>query len=326
MVKIAWAILAAAGGAAPRHRRAAGARRRASCRRARPRGTHAASVGPPSSRSDWTPSAASSRELFVERPRPQLELRALGQRPAAEGEPARLAARRRRRRAHRAAARRRAPFPSRPRRRPRRRGARARAGGSPRRRPSAARHGDAAVERRRDLVGDERPALRDPRSATPRSGRAPPTHRASSTSMPAARSVSIPPAASGFGSRAPTTTRAMPSATIRSAQGGVVPWCAQGSSVTNIVAPRAAVPAASSATTSACRPPCLGHALGDDVAVTHDDGADRRLRIGAPGRFGGEREGAGEAHAGRAARPHGGSAGSASTLQILAAGRSRRRS
>ena len=50
-----------------------------------------ASVGPPSSRSDWTPSDRERRELLVERPAPQLELRAGRQRPAPEREAARLA-------------------------------------------------------------------------------------------------------------------------------------------------------------------------------------------------------------------------------------------
>ena len=45
----------------------------------------------------------------------------------------------------------------------------------------------------------------------------------SSTAIPAARSRSRPPAATGFGSRAPTTTRAMPAATTASAHGGVRP-------------------------------------------------------------------------------------------------------
>ena len=41
----------------------------------------------------------------------------------------------------------------------------------------------------------------------------------------------------------------------RSVHGGVVPQCAHGSIVTKSVAPRARSPAASSATTSPCRPP-----------------------------------------------------------------------
>src|SRR3990170_5717245 len=46
----------------------------------------------------------------------------------------------------------------------------------------------------------------------------------------------------------------MPASMIASAQGGVRPWCGQGSSVTYIVAPRARSPACRRATTSACGP------------------------------------------------------------------------
>src|SRR6187431_1925860 len=78
----------------------------------------------------------------------------------------------------------------------------------------------------------------------------------SSTSTPPSRRRAKPrPSVLGFGSRAPTTTRAMPAARIASTQGGVRPWCAQGSSVTKRVPPRARSPAASRATTSACGPP-----------------------------------------------------------------------
>src|SRR6185312_6156655 len=59
----------------------------------------------------------------------------------------------------------------------------------------------------------------------------------------------------GFGSRAPTTTRATPASTISSAQGGLDPQCAHGSSETYSVAPRARSPATASATASPCRPP-----------------------------------------------------------------------
>ena len=53
------------------------------------------------------------------------------------------------------------------------------------------------------------------------------------TSMPAARSRSSPrPAWAGFGSMAPTITRAKPAATIASTHGGVRPWVEHGSSVT----------------------------------------------------------------------------------------------
>src|SRR5690606_26045353 len=77
------------------------------------------------------------------------------------------------------------------------------------------------------------------------------------TEMPAARKRSRPrPATLGSGSSIPTTTRAMPASTRASAQGGVPPWCEQGSNVTYMVAPRARAPARRSASVSACgRPP-----------------------------------------------------------------------
>ena len=64
-----------------------------------------------------------------------------------------------------------------------------------------ARDRDAAVEARRDLVGDKRPPLRRPRPARPRSASAPRTSRPARPRRLAARSTSTPPAASGFGSR-----------------------------------------------------------------------------------------------------------------------------
>ena len=119
---------------ADRDRRRRGpVRRRASSLSTSPAARNAAaSVGPPSRSSDWTPSAASACELLVERRRAQLELGALGERAAPEGETARLA-RDRRRRGRRAAARRRERCPSRPRPRPTRRAARAPAAATPRR-------------------------------------------------------------------------------------------------------------------------------------------------------------------------------------------------
>src|SRR5580692_7981095 len=78
-----------------------------------------------------------------------------------------------------------------------------------------------------------------------------------STTMPAARRRAWPsPATSGLGSWSADTTRVMPAAMTASAQGGVLPWCEQGSSVTYSVAPRAASPARRKASTSAWgRPP-----------------------------------------------------------------------
>src|SRR5690606_13574607 len=75
------------------------------------------------------------------------------------------------------------------------------------------------------------------------------------TSTPARASRSAPPRASGCGSLAPYTRRAMPAASIAAAHGGVLPWCAHGSRVLYSVAPRARSPAAASATASACGSP-----------------------------------------------------------------------
>ena len=79
-----------------------------------------------------------------------------------------------------------------------------------------------------------------------------------STTTPASRSTARPrPAISGLGSSMAHTTRRMPAATMALAQGGVRPWCEQGSRLTYMVRPRARAPARSSACASACgRPPC----------------------------------------------------------------------
>src|SRR5438552_8186216 len=82
-----------------------------------------------------------------------------------------------------------------------------------------------------------------------------PRDRPSGTVTPCARSAAAPPRASGSGSRMAATTRVTPAAMIASVQGGVFPWCAQGSRFTTRVAPRARSPAARKATTSACGPP-----------------------------------------------------------------------
>ena len=78
-----------------------------------------------------------------------------------------------------------------------------------------------------------------------------------STTTPASRSTARPrPAISGLGSSMAHTTRRMPAATMALAQGGVRPWCEQGSRLTYMVRPRARAPARSSACASACgRPP-----------------------------------------------------------------------
>ena len=73
------------------------------------------------------------------------------------------------------------------------------------------------------------------------------------TAMPASRSRAMPvPATRWSGSCTPITTRATPAVMIASVQGGVRPKWLHGSSVTYIVAPRAASPAARNACTSAC--------------------------------------------------------------------------
>ena len=95
---------------------------------------------------------------------------------------------------------------------------------------------------------------------------------ARSTLMPAARSRAMPwPATSGFGSTQATTTRAMPASISASQHGGVRPWCAQGSRLTQTVAPRRSWPAAraaASAMASACGPPaCLRGAAGQRAPV-----------------------------------------------------------
>ena len=122
----------------------------------------AASVGPPSRRSDWTPSAASASSSSRSGSRAQLELGAVRQRPAAEREPARLpddghvaGVESRVLPAHRSHSDRDGV------------GLRPQHVHEPPRRfagdPARAGHPHAAVERDRDLVGDERPSLRDPR-------------------------------------------------------------------------------------------------------------------------------------------------------------------
>ena len=96
--------------------------------------------------------------------------------------------------------------------------------------PALARNRQPAVERHRGLVGDERAALRDPRPPGLVLGA-----RLEEVSVldlhPAARRVSSPPPASGFGSSEAATTRPTLAASTASVQGGVVPWCAHGSMV-----------------------------------------------------------------------------------------------
>ena len=122
--------------------------------------------------------------------------------------------------------------------------------------PAAARDDHPAVERDRELEGHVRARRARPTSATPRSAVVASRQVEQLDLDPGAAKrarLRLAPRRSGRGNAA--TTRAMPAATIRSTHGGVRPWCAQGSIVTWSVAPRAASPAASSATISACRPP-----------------------------------------------------------------------
>ena len=169
-------------------------------------------------------------QLVLERARAELELGALRQRAAAEREPARLA---RRVDVARVEARVLEPHRAHP--------DRDGVGGGAQlvheparllaRDPALAGHGDAAVERDRRLVGDERAAERDPRA--PGLVLAPRLEAVGELDLDArSRSRSSPPCASGFGSSEPATTRAMPAASIASTQGGVVPWWAHGSIVT----------------------------------------------------------------------------------------------
>ena len=94
----------------------------------------------------------------------------------------------------------------------------------------------------------------------------------------------------GWGRWWRTRRASMPAARIASAQGGVRPWCEQGSSVTYMVWPRARSPARFSTCASACgRPPrwVQPRAITSPVRLVGDDGADGRVGRGlaqhAPG-------------------------------------------
>ena len=142
------------------------------------------------------------------------------------------AAARRGRRAHRAAGHRPARSPCRPRPRPPRPAARGRAARFLAGHPARAGHRDPAVERDRDLVGDERPSERRPgapRLVLPPRLEAVVEHGLDAGLAQHAR-ARRPPPDSGRG--CPATTRAMPAATIASTHGGVRPWWAHGSIVT----------------------------------------------------------------------------------------------
>ena len=114
-----------------------------------------------------------------------------------------------------------------------------------------------AVQRRRDLHSHPGPAPGHAREEADVefsrvTAMAP---AAVSTAMPAARNPAMPaPATSGFGSIVATTTRDSLASIKASQQGGVRPWCEQGSSVTQAVPP-ATWQAPAAACLRAARPP-----------------------------------------------------------------------
>ena len=239
-----------------------------------------ASVGPPSSRSDWTPSAASARELVRERAAAQLELRALRQRAAPEREPARLAASAPTSRASsRGASARTVPIPT--------------ATASDAARSSCTRRRDSSPETQRRpgtvtrpssvtaalYVTNGRPSDFQTRHASfcrraARSSR-------SSTSMPAARRRSRPrPSTTGFGSRAPTTTRATPGVDDRVGAGrrAAVVRARLERHVERRTARRVAR-LLERDRLGVADAVVLVPALADDLAVAHDDRADDRMMI-----------------------------------------------
>ena len=119
-----------------------------------------------------------------------------------------------------------------------------------------------------------------------------------STSTPAARSVSAPPAAAGLGSAWANTTRRTPAATSACAHGPVRPVWLQGSSVTTAVVPRGPAPARAERVglgVRRARPAVV--ALGDGRAVVvEQDAAD--AGVGPERHAGGRREHEGAPHRG----------------------------
>ena len=218
-------------GSAARSPRASARRRGAACRRGRPRGTPSRASGRPRGGATALPPRASACELV--------------------------------RRAGRCAARAPSPSGSGPRPNASRRGCRRRVdlarveprsvgvhrphpdgdgvgGGAelvdepPRllaRHPARAGHGDAAVERDRGLVGDERAAERDPRA--PGLVLLPRLEAVVELDLDARRAQPLEPAG-GLGVRVERARddAGDPAARIASTHGGVVPWCAHGSIVT----------------------------------------------------------------------------------------------
>ena len=212
--------------------------------------------------------------------------------------------------------------PCRPRRRPRRRAARARAAGdSSPVTQRAAGHGDAAVERDRGLVGDERPAARDPRApglvlarAPRRCRRARPRRR-----RRAAARARPPPRGSGRASRrrrARSRPRAPRRRTAASSRGARTAPSSRRASRRAPARrrPRARRPRRAGRPASVAPSPTTSPS-GDD------DRADRRLRIGAVPRAAlGELERPLKAHASACDRAGGRRAARSSLREDAAAG------
>ena len=273
-------ILAAGGSRGRRLRRAPARRRRRACRRGPPRGTRRRASGRPRAAATARPRARARRA----RPRAG---RAAARAPSPAGSGPRPNARRRgwprgvgtSRASSRGASARTVPMPT----------ATASDGGAQlvhepaallAGHPAPAGHGDPAVERDRDLVGDERPAARDPRP--PRlvlrarleavvelgldAGLAQPLEPAGRLGVRVARAGHDPRDAGRdrrLGARrrrAPVRARLHRHVERRAAR----PLAGRGER------DDLAVPAAG-----------LGHALADDLAVRDDDRADRRLRVRA---------------------------------------------
>ena len=221
-------------------------------------------------------------ELLVERTaRAELELGA--PRAAGHGRTrAGAAGGRRRRPWRRGAAHPRAPCPSPPRRRRPRHAARGRAGALPRRSPTV---GPGTTTRPSSVtaslsITNGRPCTTHVRQASFWRSRL--RRSSSSTSIPAARSARRAAARSGLGSSAPTTTRAMPAATIASTHGGV--RAVVSARLERHVERRAARalrrPRRAPRSRRAASPARSCHTLAGDRAVCRDDdGADGRVRV-----------------------------------------------
>ena len=136
----------------------------------------------------------------------------------------------------------------------------------------------AAVERHRQLQGDQRQAGAGvlAEGLVEQAGRGRPRRRPRTRPRPRRRggSPGRGPEAFSVGSSEAITTRAIPASRIASAQGGWRPWCAQGSSVTYIVAPAGSSPRAPAVLQRrplGVQPAQLGvEPLADHLAVAHD--------------------------------------------------------